>query len=292
MISPTMFVLEEYALLKSIGCGGFTNMLQDAVFWFSSGGTKSVLHYDAVDNINCLFDGTKELLMINKSHLLQAHIDKVNGAFSSVDVDKVDMYKFPGLQTIPYYKVLMEPGDCLFIPARWVHQVRSYGQRNLAVNIWWAHFVKFNQSDCESSPYKDKDLIPLSQFDFHPQEAIRQGTLQTMGEKPVNLEQWLELIQAEASGREEELSLIPRDVLEQNFHEIDSNKDGFLSSEEIYHVKYDELERLLGYVEEDEEQDEEDNVDGTEEQDTQPEETSEHSTEGKTDNTDHNHMEL
>ena len=66
MILQTMYVLVEYALLKSIGCGGFTNMLQDAVVWFSSGGTKSVLHYDAVDNINCLFDGTKELLMINK----------------------------------------------------------------------------------------------------------------------------------------------------------------------------------------------------------------------------------
>lgn len=56
---------------------------------------------------------------------------------------------------------------------RWVHQVRSYGGRNLAVNIWWAHFIKFNLSDCEQSPYKDKDLIPLSHFDFHPQEAIR-----------------------------------------------------------------------------------------------------------------------
>lgn len=56
---------------------------------------------------------------------------------------------------------------------RWVHQVRSYGQRNLAVNIWWAHLVKFDNSDCEHSPYKDKDLIPLSQFDFHPQEAVR-----------------------------------------------------------------------------------------------------------------------
>ena len=44
-------------------------MLQDAVVWFSSGGTKSVLHYDAVDNINCLFDGTKELVMINKVSL-------------------------------------------------------------------------------------------------------------------------------------------------------------------------------------------------------------------------------
>ncbi|CAH3028941.1 unnamed protein product [Porites evermanni] len=109
---------EEYALLKSLRCGGYTEVLQDAVVWFSSGGTKSVLHFDSVDNINCLFDGTKELLMINKSYLEQAHIDKVEGAFSTVDVDSVDMYKFPGLQTIPYYKVLMEPGDCLFIPSR------------------------------------------------------------------------------------------------------------------------------------------------------------------------------
>jgi len=35
------------------------------VMWFSSGGTKSVLHNDDVDNINCLFSGTKELLFID-----------------------------------------------------------------------------------------------------------------------------------------------------------------------------------------------------------------------------------
>ena len=75
-ILQTIYVLEEYALLKSIGCGGFTNMLQDAVVWFSSGGTKSVLHYDAVDNINCLFDGTKELLMINKVSLPYSSVDE------------------------------------------------------------------------------------------------------------------------------------------------------------------------------------------------------------------------
>ena len=53
-----------------------------------------------------------------QSHFHQAHIDRLDGGFSSVDVDSVDMYKFPGLQTIPYYRVLMEAGDCLFIPAR------------------------------------------------------------------------------------------------------------------------------------------------------------------------------
>ena len=53
-----------------------------------------------------------------QTYLEQAHIDRLDGGFSSVDVDSVDMYKFPGLQTIPYYKVFMEAGDCLFIPAR------------------------------------------------------------------------------------------------------------------------------------------------------------------------------
>lgn len=65
------YFLEEYALLKSLRCGGYTEVLQDAVVWFSSGGTKSVLHFDSVDNINCLFDGTKELLMINKVTAVQ-----------------------------------------------------------------------------------------------------------------------------------------------------------------------------------------------------------------------------
>lgn len=66
-----LYSLEEYALLKSLRCGGYTEVLQDAVVWFSSGGTKSVLHFDSVDNINCLFDGTKELLMINKVTAVQ-----------------------------------------------------------------------------------------------------------------------------------------------------------------------------------------------------------------------------
>ena len=60
----------------------------------------------------------KLFFFIFQSHLEQAHIDVIEGAFSSVDVDSVDMYKFPGLQTIPFYKVSMEAGDCLFIPAR------------------------------------------------------------------------------------------------------------------------------------------------------------------------------
>ena len=46
-------------------------------------------------------------------------IDEPEGSFSKVDVDKVDLQKYPGLADVPWYKAAMEPGDCLFIPYRY-----------------------------------------------------------------------------------------------------------------------------------------------------------------------------
>lgn len=70
-----------------------------------------------------------------------------------------------------------------------------------------------------------------------------------------------------------------------------------MSPEEIYEIKYDDLERLLGYMEEEEgEEDQEgENLDATvEEKHSQHEETSGHSTEETqdADNTDREHTEL
>lgn len=60
------FLAEEYVIPRCLLCGGFTEVFQDAVMWFSSGGTKSVLHFDSVENINCLFSGSKKFIMIDK----------------------------------------------------------------------------------------------------------------------------------------------------------------------------------------------------------------------------------
>ena len=43
------------------------------IMWFSSGGTQSVVHTDAVDNINCVFDGSKEFVLIDPG----LHVEKV-----------------------------------------------------------------------------------------------------------------------------------------------------------------------------------------------------------------------
>lgn len=60
------FVVEDIRMLPCVSCGGFAEKLLDIVMWFSSGGTKSVLHNDGSDNLNCLFRGSKELVMIDK----------------------------------------------------------------------------------------------------------------------------------------------------------------------------------------------------------------------------------
>jgi lysine-specific demethylase 8 len=39
-----------------------------------------------------------------------------NGAYSRVDVEKVDLNKFPKLRYLPWYEIKMKKGDCLFIP--------------------------------------------------------------------------------------------------------------------------------------------------------------------------------
>jgi lysine-specific demethylase 8 len=42
-----------------LNCGGFDNYMESAIMWFSSGGTKSVIHNDGQDNVNCVLSGTK-----------------------------------------------------------------------------------------------------------------------------------------------------------------------------------------------------------------------------------------
>ena len=40
----------------------------------------------------------------------------LRGRYSQVDVESVDMVKFPGLKFVPWWSASVQKGDCLFIP--------------------------------------------------------------------------------------------------------------------------------------------------------------------------------
>ena len=98
---------KDLRLLPCMSCGGYSNLLQMLVMWFSSGGTRSVLHNDGTDNINCLFSGSKKLYMVDFRHREFIDLDAPEGGFSKVNVEAVDLDKYPGLAKAPWWEANM-----------------------------------------------------------------------------------------------------------------------------------------------------------------------------------------
>lgn len=154
--------LDDISIPKSILCGNLQKSLNHINLWMSNGETKSVLHKDSMDNIHCILEGSKQIFLVNK--MLTEYILYGDEEYSNVDVDCVDMYKYPGLQQIPWYNISLVAGDCLFIPYMWIHQVRSFKGRNVAINWWMNHLLWFNLTDCNDRELED--WLPSFNFEF------------------------------------------------------------------------------------------------------------------------------
>ena len=61
---------------------------------------------------------------------------------SPVDILKPDYNRFPKFSQAKRLECVLKPGDALFMPAFWWHEVQSYPDhkehRNLAVNYWYS----------------------------------------------------------------------------------------------------------------------------------------------------------
>lgn len=229
----TQDMKKDLNLPLSLQCGGFQNLQETVVLWFSSGGTKSHLHRDMLDNINCLLDGKKEIIFIDKKYerLVMADGWVREGGYSMVDVESVDMTKFPQLQNVPYNRITISKGDCIFIPFKWFHYVDSKPGRNMAVNFWFHHLPWFNSSDCEGvDPYQNSS-VPLSSVkEPDPDSETRMLFLQLFGDiKSFYKRSFGDYIQREIP------SITPRDVesLKEVFSIFDVNGNNVLTWDEL-----------------------------------------------------------
>lgn len=112
---------------------------QSLTLWISSGGTTSVLHTDDAENFLMLLEGNKSVMLVHQDQAqkLYAHIAEHRGT-SPVHQDRVDMANFPKFADVEWFSGELGPGDTLFIPHSYWHQVNSKG-RNLAANLWFGH---------------------------------------------------------------------------------------------------------------------------------------------------------
>jgi len=143
--------LEQAAVLtqaeSALGLSGSVTPLN---LWCGPAGHTSCLHYDPMDGTLMQLVGTKQIILFPPSQLYNLHPFSVwnhllHGAkrravYSQVYPNRPDFESFPRLQeALPYrIDVTLNPGEILFIPSGWWHEVTSVGEGLVcSVNRWW-----------------------------------------------------------------------------------------------------------------------------------------------------------
>ncbi len=85
---PPPLMYNEWKVPRFMLCGGFTNHIAIVLMWFSSGGTKSVVHTDTQENLHCLISGTKRFVMIKPYFSGYIGPEHQKKGFYDIDVDQ------------------------------------------------------------------------------------------------------------------------------------------------------------------------------------------------------------
>ncbi len=67
-----------------------------------------------------------------------AHLYNHEHRYSRVDLDAVDLARFPEMADVTIFEVVIGPGEMLFVPAGWWHTVRAL---DVSITITFPNFV-------------------------------------------------------------------------------------------------------------------------------------------------------
>jgi lysine-specific demethylase 8/hypoxia-inducible factor 1-alpha inhibitor (HIF hydroxylase) len=137
--------------LSSIGEKlGLTKPIGNLNLWVAPGGHMECLHYDTLDGILMQLHGTKKVLLFPPNqtynlypfsvfvHLLRGL--ELRAWFSKVYPENPDFAAFPKFKQALDNKqeVLLQPGEIIYIPACWWHEVTALGDEMVcSVNQFW-----------------------------------------------------------------------------------------------------------------------------------------------------------
>ncbi|CAI9716881.1 Hypothetical predicted protein [Octopus vulgaris] len=127
-----------------------------SVFRIASKSTQLWTHYDIMDNILMQIKGRKRVVLFSPQDAHNLYLQ--DGKSTVLDIDNINTEKFPLFLKATRYECILEPGDILFIPALWFHNVISE-EFGIAVNVFWKHLdpALYNPKD----PYGNKDPLAM-----------------------------------------------------------------------------------------------------------------------------------
>lgn len=106
-------------------------------FWIGPAGTMTPLHCDYDDNIFAQIWGSKRIFLAPPHHDEFLYPREANAMLfgSPFDPEAPDYDRFPLARQAALTEIIVHPGDMLYVPAGWYHQVRAL-TFSLSSNRW------------------------------------------------------------------------------------------------------------------------------------------------------------
>jgi lysine-specific demethylase 8 len=108
--------------------------------WISPADTRAPLHQDLPENLYAQLVGQKRVTLFapgEARHLYRQPLWSRLPNFSRVDAEAPDLDRFPRFARARPLTAELDPGDLLYLPRRWWHQMRSL-DFSISVSTWWA----------------------------------------------------------------------------------------------------------------------------------------------------------
>lgn len=104
-------------------------------------------HYDAMDNVACVIAGQRRFTLFTPDSIANLYVGPIDNTMAGrpVSLASVENHaeRYPRFEAIRDQALFadLEPGDAIYIPKLWWHQVEAHSQINGMVNYWWDAFA-------------------------------------------------------------------------------------------------------------------------------------------------------
>lgn len=131
-------------------------------------------HYDVPNNIACVAVGRRRFTLFPPEQLANLYVGPSDMTPAGQPISVVD-FRAPDFDKYPKYREALdaalvadlEPGDAIFIPSMWWHQVESLSSFNVLMNYWWRQSPAYM-----GAPVDALTLALLAVRDLPPEQKL------------------------------------------------------------------------------------------------------------------------